>query len=97
MASRHGINWLTSVKQTSIAMLESRSLKMSLLQSTTEIIEEDYLSGFKTMKMPSLSLFYLERRYGMMMAVRNVDLLRMPRILVCWIQYSKNELEGNPS
>jgi hypothetical protein len=38
-------------------------------------------------------IFYLEKRYGMMMEVNNVVLFRIHRILAWWIQYLKNKLK----
>jgi hypothetical protein len=78
------------MKQKATVMLESRNLKMSLLQSIIDITEEDCLNGFKTMKMLSLSLFYLERRYGTMMVARKAGMFRMARILAWWIQCLKS-------
>jgi hypothetical protein len=74
-------SWYQLVNQYETESNRQKSLKMSLHQSTIDIIEEDCLNGFKTMKMPSLSLLYLERRYGMMMVARYVRLFRVPKIL----------------
>jgi hypothetical protein len=38
MVSSPGISWLVNMKQKANKMLESRSLKMSLLQSITDIV-----------------------------------------------------------
>jgi hypothetical protein len=51
---------------------------------------EAYLNGSKIMKMTSQNLFCLDRRHGMMVIVRNVDLYRMLKTLVWLTQYLKN-------
>jgi hypothetical protein len=63
-------------------MLGSRSLKMSLPPFSIDVIGEAYLNGSKIMMISLQNLFCLDRRHGMMMIVRNVDLYRMLNTLV---------------
>jgi hypothetical protein len=60
---------------------------MSSLPFSTGILGEVYLNGSKTMKMPLQNFFFLDRRHGMMMIVRHVNLFRT---LVWLTQYLKN-------
>jgi hypothetical protein len=52
-----------------------------------------FFNGSKVMKMPVQNLFCLRRRHGMIMIVRNVDLLKMRRALAWLTQYLKDQLE----
>ena len=80
------------MRQKATEMLGSRNLKMSSLMSSKGTLEEAYLNGFKIMKTPSQNLFYLDKRHGKMMIVRNVVWFKMLRTLAWLTQYLKNWL-----
>jgi hypothetical protein len=67
-----------------------KRLEFLSIQSSIVIIGKDLLNGSKTMKMPSQNWLYLDKRLGMMMKSRSVDLYRMLKILVWLIHCLKN-------
>jgi hypothetical protein len=80
-------SWYQLVNQfetDAIRMSELRFLKTSSQLSSIDIIKEDCLNGYKTMKMHSQNLVHLVKQLGMMMILRNVVWSRMLKILV-WL------------
>jgi hypothetical protein len=67
-------------------------LKVSLIQHSIVIIGEDSLNGSKTMKMPSQNRFYLGKRLGIMMKIKNCFFVKDEQYNGLLIKFLKNYL-----